>query len=540
MNQFNLLGYCLAPLVAFFSSPGSASDELFDLSLQELLRVNVVSKREENINEAAGVVSVITAADIQRFGARHLRDLIDRLPNTQVIGSALYPHNRTSMRGVTQTHLDDKVLILLNGRPLRDAGQGGVNGDLYSSFPLALLQQIEVIRGPGSVLYGTNAFAGVINLVTRSIPEAATAQVDVSLGSFATRELSLSGAGQLNGLELLGSLSSHDSDGDTLSNTAAELGPPGDYESGRQTMESVLQASYKGFTLHSIINKVLQKSGNNLLSFPASDWNISRRFVDIGYQRPLNRTWDINANLTYNGLNNTAGIIGGTGRFFRTRSRGYLLEIAASGQLTDKLNLVVGSVYDRLKGDNISDGTLNTDIDTWRASLYAQLDYRLSPSVKLSSGLQANKPQGGDADLAHRLAGVFTLADHWSLKLAYDQAYRSAFGLDLFLNASFLLGNPELEPETIETYSAQLSYKSPAADLALTYYDSQHSDLVSRTIDQSGQATLINAGALEYAGLEPEYQWQWNPHWRWTGNASYQTNQRDTGQEDTTYQPSGC
>jgi len=109
--------------------------------------------------------------------------------------------------------------------------------------------------------------------------------------------------------------------------------------------------------------------------------------------------------------------------------------------------------------------------------------------------------------------------------------------LDLFLNASFLLGNPELEPETIETYSAQLSYKSPAADLALTYYDSQHSDLVSRTIDQSGQATLINAGALEYAGLEPEYQWQWNPHWRWTGNASYQTNQRDTGQEDTTYQP---
>jgi len=222
MNQFNLLGYCLAPLVAFFSSPGSASDELFDLSLQELLRVNVVSKREENIDEAAGVVSVITAADIQRFGARYLRDLIDRLPNTQVIGSALYPHNRTSMRGVTQTHLDDKVLILLNGRPLCDAGQGGVNGDFYSSFPLALLQQIEVIRG-----------------------------------------------------------------------------------------------------------------------------------------------------------------------------------------------------------------------------------------------LQVNKPQGGDADLAPRLAGVFTLADHWSLKLAYDQAYHSAFGLDLFLNASFLLGNPELEPETIETYSAQLSYKSP-------------------------------------------------------------------------------
>jgi len=354
---------------------------------------------------------------------------------------------------------------------------------------------------------------------------------------FATRELSLSGAGQFNGLELLGSLSSHDSNGDTFTNTAAELGEPGDYKSGRQALESVLQASYKGFTLHSIVNKVLQQSGNNLLSFPSTDWNISRRFIDVGYQHSLNRDWDINANLTYNGLNNTAGIIGGTGRFFRTRSRGYLAELSASGQLSDGLNLVVGSVYDRLKGDNVSDGTLNTDIDTWRASLYAQLDYQLSPRAKLSGGLQANKPQGNDTDLAPRLAGVFNLADHWSLKLAYDQAYRSAFGLDLFLNASFLLGNPSLEPETIDTYSAQLNYKTPATELALTYYDSQHSDLISRTIDQSGQVTLINAGALDYSGLELEYQWQLHRHWRWSGNASYQTNQSDTGQKDATYQP---
>jgi len=537
MIQSKPLRYCLASLVVSFSSLGGANDEFFDLSLRELLQVQVVSKRVENVDEAPGVVSVITAADIQRFGARHLRDLIDRLPNTQVIGSALYPHNRTSMRGVTQTHLDDKVLILLNGRPLRDAGQGGVNGDIYSSFPLALLNQVEIIRGPGSVLYGTNAFAGVINLVTRSVPEEATAQLDLSLGSFATRELSISGAGQFNEVELLGSISSLDSNGDTFANTTAELGEPGDYKTGRQALESVLQASYKGFTLHSIVNKVLQKSGNNLLSFPSSDWNISRRFVDLGYQQSLNRDWDINANLTYNGLNNTAGIIGGTGRFFRTRSRGYLAEVSASGQLNDGLNLVVGSVYDRLKGDNVSDGTLNTDIDTWRASLYAQLDYRFSPEIKFSGGLQVNKPKDDDTDLAPRLAGVFTLADHWSLKLAYDQAYRSAFGLDLFLNASFLLGNPNLEPETINTYSAQLNYKVPSTELALTYYDSQHSDLISRTIDQSGQATLINDGAMDYSGLELEYQWQLHRDWRWSGNASYQTNQNDTGQKNTTYQP---
>jgi len=112
----------LVTLIFLGSTPSFSDVNIYDLSLQELIKVQVVSKRAETIKRVASVVSVVTSAEIQRFGARHLRDVIDRLPNTQVIGSQLYPHNRTSMRGVTQTHLDDKILILLNGRPLRDAG----------------------------------------------------------------------------------------------------------------------------------------------------------------------------------------------------------------------------------------------------------------------------------------------------------------------------------------------------------------------------------------------------------------------------------
>lgn len=527
----------LVTLCLWNTSGQGAETDFLDLPLGELAQVRVASKRLESVVDAPGVVSIISADEISRFGARHLRDVIDRLPNTQVIGSQLYTHNRTSLRGVTQTHLDDKILVLLNGRPIRDAGQGGVNGDLYSSFPIELIQQIEVIRGPGSVLYGTNAFAGVINIVTRDPPEKVTTKVSVSYGSFETKEATVSSGGSSGDFSFIGALTAHDSEGDTFSGTGAELGPAGDFETGREALETVIQASYKQLTVNAIINKVLQKSGNNLLSFPSEDWNISRRFIDVGYKHDLSADWDLLANVTYNGMNNTAGIVGGADRFFRTKSRGYLAELSVHGHIGNNMDLVSGGIYDRLKGDNVSDGTLNTDIDTWRSSFYSQLDYRINEQLKISAGFQLNKPEDGDTDLSPRLVGIFKLSDAWLLKLMYGEAYRSPFGLDLFLDATFLLGNPDLKPETIDTYSSQLLYQRKNVELALTYYSSRHEDLIVRTIDNSGQVTLTNQGHIDYDGLEFEYKWRISPSLNALGNASYQTNETDGGATDTTFQP---
>lgn len=535
---------CLVSLAALSLSSLALSDkalpsdqELFDLPLSELVKISVASKRPETIKDAPSIITVISAEQINAYGARHLRDVIDRLPNTQVIGSQLYPHNRSSVRGVTQTHIDDKILVLLNGRPLREAGQGGINGDIYSSFPIELIAQIEMIRGPGSVLYGTNAFAGVINIVTHEGQDDTGLTLSAEAGSFGTQEYSLHGGGKHGDFNYIGAVSLHDSDGDTFSNTAAEIGPPGDFETGRHAIETVLQANYKHFSINAIINKVEQQSANNLLSFPSEDWTIERRFVDLGYQYPINKQWQANANLTYNGMDNTAAIIGGTGRFFTTKSRGYLVELSLQGELSEYSNLVVGGVYDKLKGDNVSDGTLNTQIDTWRSSLYAQLDHQVSPALKLTGGFQVNKPEGGDNDVSPRLAAVYELSPEWSAKLLYGQAYRSPFGLDLFLNASFLQGDPNLKPETIDTLSTQLNYQQNDHRFAITYYHSHHDDLIIRQLDNAGQARLTNSGNIEYEGVEIEYERRLSPSLTAVGNASYQTNETDDNKKDSTFQP---
>ena len=509
----------------------------FDMPLEELTQVTVASKRLEKVKDAPSVISVIHHEEIKRYGARHLRDVLDRLVNAQVIGSTAYPHNRTSLRGVTQTHLDDKVLILLNGRPIRDAGQGGVNGDMYSSFPLEMIQQIEVIRGPGSVLYGSNAFSGVINIITKPADSNFSAQLDAQYGSFDTRQLSLQGGGYLKQMSFMGALSTHDSQGDRFENTSGEFGPAGTYATGRDSIEAVLQLQAHGFSLQSIINKVKQQGSNNLVTFPSEDWTIERHFIDMGHEKEFNSNWQLNSNLTFNGMENTGSIIGGSGRFFTTRSNSYLTEVTLSGKIAQHSNLILGSSYEALSGDNISDGLLNTDIDSWNSSIYSQIAYRSSPLYKFSFGFQVNKAKGQSEKVSPRISSIINFNEHYTAKLSYDEAFRSPFGLDLFLNASFLMGNPELTPETINTYSAQLSYHKMHNQMALTLYQSHHEDLIVRTTGSDGSVTLTNQGYLDYYGIELEYKFKINHHWQLDGNASYQGNENDLGKKDTTFQP---
>ena len=73
------------------------------------------------------------------------------------------------------------ILFLINGRPVREVLEGGIKSEIYESFPVTVIDRIEVIRGPGSVLYGSQAFSAVINVVTKS-PDINSVTVSGALG----------------------------------------------------------------------------------------------------------------------------------------------------------------------------------------------------------------------------------------------------------------------------------------------------------------------------------------------------------------------
>ena len=144
-----------------------APADLIALSLEDLLNVTVTSttKSSLEIRQAPGVVRVFTRTDIVRLGFRTLHDVLRQIPGIQVIEYRT-GHQTIWVRGV-QSRYNNKVLLLIDGVPMHDSFYG--HFDIDESQPLDDAERIEVISGPGSVLYGTNAFAGVISITTRSI-----------------------------------------------------------------------------------------------------------------------------------------------------------------------------------------------------------------------------------------------------------------------------------------------------------------------------------------------------------------------------------
>ncbi|MGZ5580960.1 MAG: TonB-dependent receptor plug domain-containing protein, partial [Methylobacter sp.] len=125
---------------------------LKEMSLEDVLQVEIVSKKSENKNSAAGIVSVVTQDDIKRYGGNNLADVLNRVTSIYMLSTYIWSHSSAAVRGDALTHVNNHTLVLINGRPFRDSAYGGLNETLFRDFPIHHIEQIEVIRGSGSVL----------------------------------------------------------------------------------------------------------------------------------------------------------------------------------------------------------------------------------------------------------------------------------------------------------------------------------------------------------------------------------------------------
>lgn len=143
-----------------------ASEELELLKEEEI--VSIATRYEQPISHAPSNVYVITDDDIRHSGAIDIPTILRRVPGLdvrQVTGADF----NVSARGDNQLFAN-KILVMIDGRSVYIDGQGLV---FWKSLPVTLLEikRIEVLKGPASVLYGFNAFDGVINIITKSAQE---------------------------------------------------------------------------------------------------------------------------------------------------------------------------------------------------------------------------------------------------------------------------------------------------------------------------------------------------------------------------------
>ncbi|MBK6289180.1 MAG: TonB-dependent receptor [Gammaproteobacteria bacterium] len=189
----------------------ASSEEDLLLSFGEEEFVSIATGQKQLIAKAPAVASVITAEDIETLGASTLEEVLETVPGVHVSLSSTYLSPIYSIRGI-YTDKNPQVLMLVNGVPLTNAHFGDRGG--RSSFPVRDIARIEVIRGPGSAVYGADALAGVINVITKSADQIDGTEFGVRAGSFDTTEGWLLNGTQWGELEVAFSLQALSTDGD--------------------------------------------------------------------------------------------------------------------------------------------------------------------------------------------------------------------------------------------------------------------------------------------------------------------------------------
>jgi iron complex outermembrane receptor protein len=190
------------PLVA--QDPDSAIPDLSTMDLDDLgrIRITSVSRKPESISRAAAAVTVISRDDIRRSGATNIQEALRLVPGMQVAraGTREWAITARGFNDVTS----NKLLVLVDGRAVYSPLYAGVVWSVQR-INMRDIDRIEVIRGPGATLWGSNAVNGVINIITRKVTETPGGEISISGGTSERYTAAARYAGVIrNGLGLRG------------------------------------------------------------------------------------------------------------------------------------------------------------------------------------------------------------------------------------------------------------------------------------------------------------------------------------------------
>jgi iron complex outermembrane receptor protein len=156
---------------------------------EEQIKVEAATKTEIPISKAPSAVTVVTAKQIQESGARTVPDLLRLVAGVNVRWNPMV--QTIDIRGFGENPFSNRILLLIDGSPYNSGDTGGLPlSPAFDFFPVQNIKRVEVVRGPGSSLYGENAYWGVINIVTLSGDDLAGGDVQIYGGSRTTGEVS--------------------------------------------------------------------------------------------------------------------------------------------------------------------------------------------------------------------------------------------------------------------------------------------------------------------------------------------------------------
>ncbi len=536
----------------FFAEP----HDLF--YLMEEQKITIASKKEENLEKAPSVVTVITAEEIEKYGARTLADILLIVPGIDILKDHLIGVISISSRGIQRS--SEKIKLLIDGHSMNCPTSGSAM-EFFDDLTLTNVKKIEIIRGPGSALYGANAFLAVINVITKDASDIKGVEVKSGFGSFDTQEYNILYGKTFNGLDVTGSVDFYNTNGisETIKEDAISGQPffnrfsitPGNTDDGRKRFDINMKLSYKNFELK---GKYMEKDTEPFigpLSALTNDSETSYNYVmgELGYNFNLKEMFDFRAKLYYdqydiNAFNEALpdnftvpadldndgdiehfpdGMIG-NGKWTNRRvgseiemnydiSNDNFFTVGFNFEWEIQHNINSITNFDPLTGASIGDlqnisDTSNLFRETTRRiwGIYLQDKWNITDDINLTLGIRHDHYSDFEGTTNPRIGLVWEFIDNAALKLLYGEAFRAPSFAELYIinNASFL-GNTSLDPETIRTYEIELDYRwSDKIKTKINYFYNSIKDEIGFEQKTTSNEPLFfnNLGGSNVQGIE--------------------------------------
>ncbi len=516
-----------------FAHEDAPEKDLMDMSLEELLEVPVVtvaSKKAETVSEAPGVVVVVPREEFEVYGDRNLHQLMQRQPSVYTRDAYPYTDNVAGFRGDMAMVTDSHTLILFNGRPIRESCQG-LNVNMYTTLPLSTLESVELIRGPGSVLYGSNAFTGVVNLKPRAIPEQNELSVSGMGGSYGYYETDVTAGGRSGELGYITAVRVAGQQGYPYNMTDG-LGVYGEGNKQYKSYSVVAHLNYGNFTFDSFWSDydAFALGVVPFWSNPHKKFLNKKLFLNAGYRIPMHERATLELNATYNFQENS--LTSFKPEMIGIDTSDILAEATLFSNPIDNMNVVLGYLQEERSSHNPNDDRFHSVLPYCHKpkSFYAHGDYKFDKFLKLIGGTQWNKSSYGFTDWIYRSGLIITPSDKWGIKLLRGQAFRAPTTIETdLLDPGILRGNRNLVPEGVMTYDVQLFYHDEKTYAAVTYFHSTIDKLVIYDASAVPDMSYMNGGTHRYNGIEFEAKHFFTRNWHVLGSFMYQNGRGDAG-----------
>ena len=519
--------------------------DLFSLSFEDLLnvQVDIASKTNETLSSVPSTISVFSRKQIQALGVDNAYEVMNFVPGMQSTrGDWVGAVPKDHARGV---YLDSgNVLVMINGERINESSFG--KASVYLPYiPVEVIEKIEFIRGPGSALYGSNAFLGVMNIVTSKERNALQFVVGNNGRYGAT--------GQFNRIF---------SDNTRIfANFAYEQKDGESYPQGvKDPLEAIyLDAGidYKKLQLRARYNETSLDEFLNLAGYSKQNQhNSDNTFVGIKYNWINNDKLKLDSSYSFTKHNiSSAGLIATfddipdflVGPAWQTTDSKFETEL--SYQFDNQWQLAAGIEYSEAKQTEAGVRTSYYDFDSEQIiidpafeqqgivsvmdfpefsslkftfetlSAYGQLKIPYSDALTLFIGARYDDVKDIDSKLSPRLAGVYKINSEHTVKLQYGESFRTPVTNELFSNDDVTIGNPSLRSESIKTTELVWHYKTSELQANAVLFYNELNDFINiePTLSDDALFTFTNSFNTQNSGIELDSTWQSSKDFSITG-----------------------